>query len=89
VSGTAGAKASSRFPVQSLQAAALKPRINSGGDLNPQTHLCGEQRVDFDTAQLPSLFMQLRERSLRRPNELVSQFLIRQEPADGSFNRSL
>jgi len=77
------------FIVAGLQAAALKPRINPGGHLRPQTDLYGEQRVHFEPAQLPTLFTQLRERSPRRPSELVPQLLIRQEAADGSFNRSL
>ena len=79
----------SRFTVVGLQAAALKPRINPGGNLRPQTDLNGEQRVDFEAAQLPTLFMQLHERSPWRPRELVPQLLVRQEAADDSFNRSL
>ena len=72
-----------------LQAAALKPRINPGGHLRPKTDLYGEQRLDFETAQLPTLFTQVRERPPRRPNELVPQLLIRQEAADDSLNRSM
>ncbi len=79
----------SRFTVVGLQAAALEPRINPCRHLGPQTDLYSEQRVDFEAAQLPTLFVQLRERSPRRSNELVPQLLIRQEAADDSFNRSL
>jgi len=53
----------SRFTVVNLQAAALKPRINPCGHLGPQTDLDREQRVDFEAAQLPTLFMQPERRS--------------------------
>jgi hypothetical protein len=79
----------SGFAVLGLQAAALKPLVNPGGDLGPQADLGGEESVDFKAGQLPTLLIQLREGSSRRPNELAPQFLIRQEPPDGSFNRSL
>jgi len=79
----------SRFTIVGLQAAALKPRINPGGRLGPQTDFYGEQRIDLEAAQVPTLFIQLRERSPRRPGELVPQLLIGQEAADNSFDRSL
>src|SRR4051812_46995645 len=80
---------SSCFAVLGLQAAALEPRINPAGDLGPQAELGSEQRVDFEAAQLPPLFIEHHERSFRKATELVPQFLIRQETADDSFNRSL
>ena len=80
---------SSCFTVLRLQAAALKPRINPGGDLRPQTDLYREQRVDFEVAQLPTLLTQLRERSAWSPNKLESQLLVRHEAANDSFNRSM
>jgi len=79
----------SRFTVAGLQIAALKPRIDPDGHLGPQTDLCGEQRVDFETAQLPTLFAQFCERSPGSANEVLPQFLIRQQTADHSFNRSM
>jgi hypothetical protein len=72
-----------------LQAAALEPWINPGGDLGPQIPLYSEQRVAFEAAQLPTLFMQLHKRLRRRADELAPQLLIGQEAADYSFNRSL
>jgi hypothetical protein len=75
--------------VVGLQGAALKPRINPGGRFRPQTDVYGEQRVDFEAAQLPTLFTQLCERSPRRANELLPQLFIRQQAADNSFNRSM
>jgi hypothetical protein len=77
------------FTVAGLQAAALKPRIDPGGHLGPQIDLDGEQRVNFQTAQLPPLFIQLRERSPRRASEIVPQLFIRQQTADHSFDRSM
>jgi hypothetical protein len=85
---SAASMALSRLVVD-LQAAALKPRIDPGGHLGPQTDLYREQRVDFQAAQLPPLFIQLRERSTRRAGEVVPQLFIRQQPADHSFNRSM
>jgi hypothetical protein len=73
----------------SLEAAALKSWINSGGSVRPQPDLCREQRVGFEAAQLPTLLMQLRERSPGRLDELVPQLLIRQQAADESFNRAM
>jgi hypothetical protein len=81
--------ARSSFKVVGLQAAALKPRINPGGHLGPQIELYGEQRVDFKATQLPTLLIQLRERSPRKVNELVPQLLVRQEAPDDPFNRSM
>jgi hypothetical protein len=72
-----------------LEPAALKPWVNSAGDITPQPDLCGEQRVSFEPAQLPSLFTELRERSSRGASEPQSQLLIRQEAADDSFNSSM
>jgi len=80
---------SSRFTVVGLQAAALKPRIDPCGHLGPQTGIDREQRVNLEAAQLPTLFVQIHERSPRKPSELVPQLLIRQKAADDSFNRSL
>ena len=56
--------------VVGLEAAALKPWINPIGNVRPQPDLDGEQRVDFDPAQLPALFTELRERSPREACEL-------------------
>jgi hypothetical protein len=39
-----------------LEAAALKAWINPGGNRRPQPDLHGEQRVDFDASQFPTLF---------------------------------
>jgi len=64
------------FIVAGLEAAALKPWINPGGNIRPQPDLHGEQRIDFETAQLPPLFSQLRERSPRGASELEPQLLV-------------
>jgi hypothetical protein len=86
---SAASTAPSCLTVGGLQAAALKPRIDPGGHFGPQTNLYGEQRVDFQAAQLPPLFIQLRERSPRRASEIVAQLFIRQQTADHSFDRSM
>src|ERR1700730_8552797 len=45
-----------------LEAAALKPGINPGGNIRPQPGLHGEQGVDFEAGQLPTLLSELRKR---------------------------
>jgi hypothetical protein len=45
----------SSFIFVGLEAAALKPWINPGGNIRPQPDLYGEQRVDFEAGQLPTL----------------------------------
>jgi hypothetical protein len=77
------------FIVAGLEAASLKPWINPGGNIRPQLSLHGEQRVDFETAQLPTLFSQLSKRSARGASELEPQVLVRQQTTDDSFNRSM
>src|SRR5260221_4248298 len=79
----------SRSAVVGLQAAALEPGIDPGRHFRPQTDFYREQRVHFEAAQLPTLLMQLRERSPWRASELVPQLLICQQAADDPFNRSM
>jgi hypothetical protein len=87
--GQGAANGSSWFIFVRLEAAALKPWINPGGNIRPQPDLHGEQRVDFEAGQLPTLLGELRERSLRRASELATQLFVRQQAADDSFNRSM
>src|SRR5580658_9734448 len=55
----------SRLIIVAFEATALNPRIDPSGNIRPQPDVHGEQRLDFEAAQLPTLFAQLRERSLR------------------------
>jgi len=72
-----------------FSAAALKPRIDSGGHLGPQTNLDGEQRIDFQTTHLPTLLIQLREvRRGDRTNAYRSSSSVKRSP-DDSLNRSV
>jgi hypothetical protein len=72
-----------------FEAAALKTWINPGGNFRPQSDLHREQRVDLDASQLPTLFAEFDERSLRGARELEPQLLVCHQTADDSFNRSM
>src|SRR5438876_6009083 len=63
------------FIVVGLEAAALKAWINSGGSVRPHPDVCCDQRVDLEAGELPTLFSQRREHSLRRASELAPQLL--------------
>jgi hypothetical protein len=63
--------------------------INPGGNIRPQPGLHGEQGVDFEAGQLPTLLSELRKRSLWRASELSPQLFVRQQAADDPFNRSM
>ena len=76
------------FVFGALEAGALKTWINPGGSLRPQSGLHGEQRVDFDARQLPTLFAELRERTLGGASEAEPQLFVRQQAADDSLDRS-
>jgi hypothetical protein len=80
---------SSFFIFVGLEAAALKPWINPGGNIRPQPCLHGEQCVDLEARELPTLLSQLSERSLRRASELAPQLLIGEQATDDPFNRSM
>jgi hypothetical protein len=56
--------------VRGLEAAALKPWINPSSHIGPQPDVYGQQGVDFEPAQLPSLFTQFRDRLPREASEL-------------------
>ena len=72
--------------VVGLDAGALKPWVDPGGEVGPQRGPGGEQCGDFKPAQLPSLIAQLCQRPCRGSREPPPQFFIRQEAADDSLN---
>jgi hypothetical protein len=79
----------STFILGGLEAAALEAGINPSGNLRPQPDLDGEQCIDFESTQLPTLFTQLLNCSPRGAGELEPQLLVRQQAANDSFNRSM
>ena len=58
------------FVALGLAAAAPQPWIDPSGNIRPQPDLCGAQCVDFEAAQLPTLFTQRRDRLPRGVSEL-------------------